>query len=157
MKPVQKRRPIIWISLEPHFVNVSPFRHHWSPFVTILSPPLLLFYSKFIWIFIFWHRVSLVSGVVPARTQNHRYQIMWQIVWHCNYSNYRIGIESSEISVDESLFQTVRFLDFWSIFLTGTKIWTEFLGWIWPFTNLDCRHTKMSRFESRSQTFRRTE
>ena len=48
VKSVQKRRPIICISLEPHFINFSPFRHHWSPFVTILSPPLLLFYSKFI-------------------------------------------------------------------------------------------------------------
>ena len=63
VKPVQKRRPIIWISLEPHFVNVSPFRHHWSPFVTILSPPLLLFYSKFIWIFIFLTpRLTCVRG-----------------------------------------------------------------------------------------------
>ena len=78
-----------------------------------------------------------MSGVVPARTQNHRYQIMWQIVWHCNYSNYRIGIESSEISVDESLFQTVRFLDFWSIILQDGNFKWGVINSCWIFS--DCR------------------
>ena len=44
----------------------------------------------------FRHRVSLVSGSVPVRTQNHRYQIMWQIVWDFNYQNYRIGYETAK-------------------------------------------------------------
>ena len=128
VKPVQKRRPIIWISLEPHFVNVSPFRHHWSPFVTILSPPLLLFYSKFIWIFIFLTpRLTCVRGCSRSDSKpplsNHVANCVALQSFKLQNWIWKLRDKCRRITFQNC---TVRFLDFWSIILTVAKIGTEF-------------------------------